>query len=62
MSTLMLKRCYIMSMFGFCLSDGDPTLTGGCKHNCVYCNARYTHEYLELPTGEFPIKFSSNIM
>lgn len=25
----------------------------GCEHNCVYCNARYTHEYLGLPTGEF---------
>ncbi len=25
----------------------------GCEHNCVYCNARYTHEYLGLSTGEF---------
>ncbi len=25
----------------------------GCEHNCIYCNARYTHEYLGLPTGEF---------
>jgi DNA repair photolyase len=25
----------------------------GCEHNCTYCNARYTHEYLGLPTGEF---------
>ncbi len=25
----------------------------GCEHNCVYCNARYTHEYLGLPSGEF---------
>jgi len=25
----------------------------GCEHNCVYCNARYTHEYLGLETGEF---------
>lgn len=25
----------------------------GCAHNCVYCNARYTHEYLGLETGEF---------
>lgn len=25
----------------------------GCEHDCVYCNARYTHEYLGLPTGEF---------
>lgn len=25
----------------------------GCEHNCVYCNARYTHEFLGLPTGEF---------
>ncbi len=28
----------------------------GCEHNCVYCNARYTHEYLGLPTGEFSHK------
>lgn len=28
----------------------------GCEHNCVYCNARYTHEYLGLPTGEFACK------
>ena len=28
----------------------------GCEHNCVYCNARYTHEYLGLPTGEFAYK------
>ena len=25
----------------------------GCEHNCIYCNARYTHEYLGLPSGEF---------
>ncbi|MCO6452317.1 MAG: radical SAM protein [Caldilineales bacterium] len=26
----------------------------GCKHNCVYCYARYTHEFLELdPTKDF---------
>jgi len=25
----------------------------GCEHDCVYCNARYAHEYLGLPTGEF---------
>jgi DNA repair photolyase len=25
----------------------------GCAHNCVYCNVRYTHEYLGLETGEF---------
>lgn len=25
----------------------------GCEHNCVYCNARYTHEYLGLGTKEF---------
>jgi len=28
----------------------------GCEHNCIYCNARYTHEYLGLPTGEFSYK------
>jgi len=28
----------------------------GCEHDCVYCNARYTHEYLGLPTGEFAHK------
>lgn len=28
----------------------------GCEHNCLYCNARYTHEYLDLPTGEFAYK------
>lgn len=28
----------------------------GCEHNCVYCNARYTHEYLGLPSGEFAHK------
>ena len=28
----------------------------GCEHSCVYCNARYTHEYLGLPTGEFSHK------
>ncbi len=28
----------------------------GCEHNCMYCNARYTHEYLGLPTGEFAYK------
>lgn len=30
----------------------------GCEHNCMYCNARYTHEYLGLPTE----KFTSKIM
>jgi DNA repair photolyase len=28
----------------------------GCEHNCVYCNARYNHEYLRLPRGEFSHK------
>jgi len=28
----------------------------GCEHNCIYCNARYSHEYLELPTGDFAYK------
>jgi DNA repair photolyase len=28
----------------------------GCEHNCIYCNARYTHEYLGLPSGEFAYK------
>jgi DNA repair photolyase len=28
----------------------------GCEHDCVYCNARYTHEYLGMPTGEFAHK------
>jgi DNA repair photolyase len=28
----------------------------GCEHNCVYCNARYTHEFLGLPTREFSQK------
>ena len=28
----------------------------GCEHNCVYCNARYTHEYLGLGTKEFSHK------
>jgi DNA repair photolyase len=28
----------------------------GCEHNCIYCNARYTHEYLGLPTGDFAYK------
>src|SRR4030043_7400 len=28
----------------------------GCEHNCLYCNARYTHEYLDLPTGEVAYK------
>lgn len=28
----------------------------GCEHDCTYCNARYTHEYLGLPTGEFAYK------
>jgi len=28
----------------------------GCEHDCIYCNARYTHEYLGLPTGEFAHK------
>jgi len=25
----------------------------GCEHDCIYCNARYTHEYLGLSTGDF---------
>jgi DNA repair photolyase len=25
----------------------------GCEHSCVYCNARYTHEYLKLQKEEF---------
>jgi DNA repair photolyase len=25
----------------------------GCEHNCVYCNARYAHEFLGLPSGDF---------
>ena len=28
----------------------------GCEHDCVYCNTRYTHEFLGLPTGEFSQK------
>ena len=28
----------------------------GCEHNCAYCNARYTHEFLGLPTGDFSHK------
>lgn len=28
----------------------------GCEHNCVYCNARHTHEYLGLGTQEFSLK------
>ena len=28
----------------------------GCEHNCLYSNARYTHEYLGLPTGAFAHK------
>ena len=28
----------------------------GCEFGCVYCYARYTHEYMELDGGEFPIK------
>ncbi|NYT13211.1 MAG: radical SAM protein [Candidatus Methanofastidiosa archaeon] len=28
----------------------------GCEHDCIYCNARYTHEYLGMPTGEFSHK------
>ena len=28
----------------------------GCEHNCVYCNARYTHEYLGRDRGEFSQK------
>ena len=28
----------------------------GCEHDCIYCNARYTHEYLGLPIGEFAHK------
>jgi|ERR671927_901202 DNA repair photolyase len=25
----------------------------GCEHDCWYCYARYTHEYLRLPMGQF---------
>src|SRR5574338_1609237 len=25
----------------------------GCQHDCWYCYARYTHEYLKLPMGMF---------
>jgi DNA repair photolyase len=25
----------------------------GCEHNCVYCNARYTHEFLRLSKDDF---------
>lgn len=25
----------------------------GCEHDCWYCYARYTHEYLQLPMGMF---------
>jgi DNA repair photolyase len=25
----------------------------GCQHDCWYCYARYTHEYLQLPLGMF---------
>jgi DNA repair photolyase len=25
----------------------------GCEHNCIYCNARYTHEFLKLSRDEF---------
>lgn len=25
----------------------------GCQHDCWYCYARYTHEYLQLPMGMF---------
>ena len=25
----------------------------GCEHDCWYCYARYTHEYLQLPLGMF---------
>lgn len=25
----------------------------GCQHNCWYCNARYTHEYLQVAADEF---------
>jgi len=28
----------------------------GCEHDCTYCNARYTHEYLDLPAEEFSHK------
>jgi DNA repair photolyase len=28
----------------------------GCEHNCVYCNARYTHEYLGLDSQDFSQK------
>lgn len=28
----------------------------GCEHDCVYCNARYTHEYLGFKEGEFARK------
>ena len=28
----------------------------GCEHDCMYCNARYTHEYLGISTGNFAHK------
>lgn len=28
----------------------------GCEHDCIYCNARYTHEYLGMQEGEFARK------
>ena len=28
----------------------------GCEHDCIYCNARYTHEYLGMQEGEFSHK------
>jgi DNA repair photolyase len=28
----------------------------GCERNCIYCNARQTHEFLGLPAGEFSQK------
>ena len=35
---------------------GGANTYRGCEHNCVYCNARYTHEYLGLGTKEFSQK------
>ncbi len=28
----------------------------GCEHDCAYCNARYTHEYLGMQEGDFSHK------
>jgi len=35
---------------------GGANTYRGCEHNCLYCNTRYTHEYLGLPTGAFSHK------